>query len=230
MTVPNARTAGFSLIEMLVSLAVLGIAAALLATGIGRIGLSLDLADKGDSRVDTVATAQFVLRHRLASAVPVADAQAGAGTIDFAGLDNRVDFLAEPAEGDRPDALHYFRIARDPGGDLTLFSANSLDQRVDAHNAATVGWTARPLVSGTAAIEIRYLGQNAYAPAQGLVWQDNWSHRATLPQLVRVRVSFPPGDPRTWPDLIVRPHGTVADPCAVAPGDAGCAPVKAVAA
>jgi general secretion pathway protein J len=209
----HARSAGFSLVEMLVSLVVVGLAAVLLAAGIGRIGLSINQANRGDSHIDTIATAQFTLRQRLAGIQPVFDPQAGATIIDFAGLDTRVDFIADPADHDAPDALHYYRIARDPDGDLMLFSINTLDQRADVHNPATVGWTAHPLVQGTAAIEIRYLGRSSFAPGQGLVWQDNWTHRGQLPQLVRVRVSFPQGDPRSWPDLIVHPRAAVPDAC-----------------
>ena len=213
MTARGPASAGFSLIEMLVSLVVLGVTALLFAGGIGRVGQGLSLANQTDARVDLVATAQFVLRQRLAGIQPVIETQSGGANLDFAGLDNRVDFIAGPADQAAPDALYYYRIARDPDGDLALFSVSTLDSRVDVHNPATVGWTAHPLVPGTAGIEIRYLGRSPYAPAQGLVWQDNWAHRDTLPQLVRVRVSFPVGDARMWPDLIVHPRATTADTC-----------------
>lgn len=223
MTVPLRQTAGFSLVEMLVSLVVLGLAAVLLAAGIGRVGLSLDLASRSDSRVDAIATAQFVLRERLAGTQPVPDSQAVATTLDFVGLDRRVDFIGAAPDAVAPDAMHFYRIARDPDGDLTLFNVSTLDQRVDAHNQSTVGWAAHPLVSGTTAIEIRYLGRSTFARDQGLVWQSNWTHRPDLPLLVRVRVSFPDGDPRVWPDLIVHPRAAVPDDCPPDAGPNGCA-------
>lgn len=209
----QAVQAGFSLVEMLVSLVVLALAAVLLTNGIGWVGRSLDLAHQGDARVDSIATAQFLLRQRLAASQPVQDIQAGAGNLDFVGLDNHIDFIAEPEDQAAPDAYQYYRIARDPDGDLTLFSVSTLDPKVDFHNAATVGWTAHPLVKGTAAIEIRYLGRSPFAPRDGLVWQDNWTHRTSMPLLVRVRVSFPEGDIRVWPDLIVHPRAAVQDTC-----------------
>ncbi|WP_353229026.1 prepilin-type N-terminal cleavage/methylation domain-containing protein [Novosphingobium sp.] len=213
MTARGPASAGFSLIEMLVSLVVLGVTALLFAGGIGRVGQGLSLANQTDARVDLVATAQFVLRQRLAGIQPVPETQTGNNSIDFVGLDGRVDFIADPADHDAPDALYYYRIARDPDGDLVLFSVNTLDQRIDVHNPATVGWTAHPLVPGTAGIEIRYLGRLSAGSTPGLMWQDNWTHRDTLPQLVRVRVSFPVGDTRVWPDLIVHPRATTADTC-----------------
>ena len=35
-------------------------------------------------------------------------------------------------------------------------------------------------------------------------WVSSWQ-RADLPALVRVRVRFPPGDPRHWPDIVAAP-------------------------
>lgn len=222
MTAHPRRPAGFSLVEMLVGLAVLGLAAVLMAAGIGRVGLGLDLARRGDSRLDAIASAQFVLRERLAGIQPVPENQAVVTSLDFVGLDRRVDFIAAAPDALAPDAMHFYRIARDPDGDLTLFDVSTLDQRVDAHNQSTAGWTAHPLVSGTTDIEIRYLGRSTFAPEQGLVWQSNWTHRADLPLLVRVRVSFADGDPRVWPDLIVHPRAAVPDDCPPDARPGGC--------
>jgi hypothetical protein len=35
---------------------------------------------------------------------------------------------------------------------------------------------------------------------------DNWDGLLGLAQLIRVRVSFAPGDRRRWPDLVVAPR------------------------
>jgi general secretion pathway protein J len=40
-------------------------------------------------------------------------------------------------------------------------------------------------------------------------WRGAWVTRweaAALPQLVRVRIVFPHGDPRHWPDILVAPR------------------------
>jgi general secretion pathway protein J len=217
---------GFSLIEMLVALAVLGLAAVLLGAGIGRVGLSLDLASRGDQRIDRIAAAQFVLRQRIAGTQPVNATRAGITTIDFAGLDSSVDFIADPARNAAPDALQRYRLARDPDGDLVLFRLSTLNQRVDYRNRATVGWTAQPLVQGTAALEIRYFGSNELVRDKTPAWQENWTRRSALPTLVRVRVIFPEGDLRVWPDLIVRPRAAVPAPCPPDATTGGCAPAQ----
>jgi general secretion pathway protein J len=43
----------------------------------------------------------------------------------------------------------------------------------------------------------------AYLDASG-VWQP--SATGVLPRLIRVRIAFPPDDPRSWPDLFVAPR------------------------
>lgn len=217
---------GFSLTEMLVALVIVGLAALLFAGGIGRAGLVLDLAQRNDVRIDAVASAQFTMRQRLANAMPLRESGTGSTPIDFAGLGDRVDFIAEPADRDAPDALYYYRIARDPDGDLALYSTSTLNPRIDAHNAATLGWTAYPLVHNTAAIALSYLGRSTFAPRQGLVWQDNWAHRTDLPVAVRIRVAFPEGDPRNWPEMVVRLRAATQTPCPPEAIAGSCTPPK----
>ena len=53
----GSETSGFSLIELLVALVVLGLAAVVMTVGVGRIGMSLNLANRGDDRLDSIAAA-----------------------------------------------------------------------------------------------------------------------------------------------------------------------------
>ena len=52
------------------------------------------------------------------------------------------------------------------------------------------------LLRGLARLEIAYL--------DGSTWRDAWAERR-LPELVRVRLSFPAGDARRWPDVVAAP-------------------------
>jgi general secretion pathway protein J len=59
----------------------------------------------------------------------------------------------------------------------------------------------RVLIERVASLEIGYFGpENPNATA---VWWQQWQQQRALPRLVRVRVGFPPGDPRIWPELII---------------------------
>mgnify|MGYP006214980911 CR=1 FL=1 len=46
------------------------------------------------------------------------------------------------------------------------------------------------------------------------VWLDSWRGKQPLPKLVRLRIGFPAGDARRWPELIVSPRITDDANCA----------------
>ena len=56
---------------------------------------------------------------------------------------------------------------------------------------------------GLAEIKFRYFG----SPRDGgaAVWQDEWIMRTTPPELVAISVTFPKGDRRAWPLLVIHP-------------------------
>ena len=96
---------------------------------------------------------------------------------------------------------------------MLLYAVDPQLRGVDADAPALRGWTAYPLVSGAAALTIGYFGVGP--PDNERRWRGFWIDRPAAPELVRVRVSFPPGDPRRWPDLIVRPLATVNSACRI---------------
>lgn len=201
---------GFTIVEMLVSLAVVGMAAVILLIGIGRISFALGASTQADRRLDQIADAQFVLRHRIETVFPARDVQT-LDTVDFAGQSKSLDFLAAQPDRGGPDALHRYRlrIARD--GTLTLYNLNSLTTAVDVHRQATIGWQSTPLVSGVADLAIDYFGPRA--DASGSAWQASWIHRLTLPVLVRVRVDLAAAQAGAWPELIIHPRAANGDTC-----------------
>jgi general secretion pathway protein J len=210
----TAATQGFSLVEMLVALGVLGLAMVLLAGMIGQVGYGLTIWDRDDTQLADVAAAQFTLRQRLGAMQPVRDIQAGGDAIDAGGHGESVDFVAPAPDRDAPDALRRYRLARDAAGNLTLFSLSTLDARVDAHALSTAGWQPEPLMAGIARLEIRYWGRDPIAPtARSTAWQADWTRRTALPMLVMIRVSFPDGDRRAWPDLVIHPRAAVPEAC-----------------
>jgi general secretion pathway protein J len=215
--------AGFTLVEMLVSLAVMGMAAWLLTAGIERIARGMAVAQRRGSQLDTLATAQFLLRQRLALIQPVADPQAAGKALDFTGQAESLDFIGPAADRAAPDALQHYRLLRDPDGDLVLLSLSTLDARVDPRSHQTQGWAPLTLIAGTTRIAIRYLGQNPQVAEQHAVWQANWSHRASLPLLVRISVDFAASDRQSWPDLVVHPRAATPQPCARDALTGGCA-------
>lgn len=53
-------------------------------------------------------------------------------------------------------------------------------------------------------VQFSYFGEDD--PAQPPQWYESWNGTFGLPQLIRIRIGFPAGDLRRWPDLIVAPR------------------------
>jgi general secretion pathway protein J len=64
-----------------------------------------------------------------------------------------------------------------------------------------------PATAITLLDDVAQLDLGFWQPATGSQqarWLSVWSARA-LPPLVRLRIGFPPGDPRHWPDIVIAP-------------------------
>ena len=204
---------GFSLIEMLVSLVLLSLVAGMLMSALsGAGGFSARAADT-QSGSDQVAAAQMILRARierlraitrLDSSVPIVDARGGER--DFA-------FFSTPTANDAPDIMPRYRLILTATGDLNLYAANGLDDRIDLNAKNLIGWQQKRLLQNVASLSISYFGADRIAG--GRRWQNLWYDRPQPPELVRIRLGFPPGDRRQWADLVIRPRSTVNAACRI---------------
>jgi general secretion pathway protein J len=212
MTPPRA-TAGFTIVEALVSLAILALLSLMLVAGTQHARLRLHRLQAADDG-EIVETAQDLLHGRLARAFPYARPNAGTPTVEFDGTPDRLQFFAPPADAAAPDALQSYVLSLTTGGVLQLSGVSDLanDPNQSVRRLA--------LLRGAAALNIDYFG--AAAPDNRPRWRARWEQQAVLPALVRVRVSFPPGDPRTWPDLIVAPAATLDSLCQIDIHTGGC--------
>jgi len=212
--------AGFTLVEALVSLALLGLVAGLLLSGLGMTSLVAARQDRAAQAQDEVAAAQTILRDRLERLRPVLRLDSNRQIIDARGSGNDFSFFATPLGHDAPDAPQRYRLLLTAGGDLMLYSANSLDRRIDLHADNLAGWQPHRLVARASSLSIAYFG--ADANNGGRRWQQNWSDHSQPPELVRVRLVFAPGDVRRWPELVVRPRATVNAACRIDPLSGRC--------
>lgn len=208
--------AGFTLVEMLVCLAIVGMLSLVLVTGIGRMDLRQRMIGQRDAQIDEIAQAQFTLRHLIAGIHPSISPLTGS-TVDFAGDQFGLEFDGAPPGSAAPDAYQRYRLRLERSGDLMLYRISTLDETVDRRQPDVTGWTATRLLAGVSMLSVRYLGpQTGRLAGTGgpQQWQLQWSNRDILPSLVSLRIEFPPGDRRSWPDLIVRLRAANGDNCA----------------
>lgn len=194
------RPGGFTLVELLVGLALFALISILLAGGL-RFGIrAWEVGRERAEPTDEVGLAQNLLRRELGEAALQRDDR-DAST--FAGGPDSVAFAAPlPAAAMAGESYAF------------LLQASAVAERTDlalAWKPATAA--SRPgegdvgsavLLEDIAGIELAYFG--ATAPGRAPVWSSRWNGVAGLPQLIRLRVRFPAGDRRLWPDLFVAPR------------------------
>lgn len=208
----SPREEGFTLIELLVALGVLALAAGLLVTVLNSAWLAVR-SQSGPAGDSTVGAAQRILRARLERLAPVIRSDSSNGIIDASGDAHLFSFTAPPLDRLAPDALQRFRLVLTPAGDMMLYTANGLDDRIDLRDPSLVGWRPTRLLGGVEALDIAYFGPDQLGKVDR--WQNFWLDRPQPPALVRVRLSFAQGDTRRWPDLIIRPRASVNTACRI---------------
>jgi general secretion pathway protein J len=206
-------TAGFTLIEALASLAVFAAVSLLLLEGSRLLRLDvLRLQPQDDGRA--LASAQSWLRGRLQRAFPYAKPYTGQLQVDFDGQPQGLTFVAPPPDADAPDALQHYALALKPAGDLEVSISNDL--ALDPQQSAR----RQRILDQVAGMQLAYFG--AAPPDNQPRWRERWEQQPALPTLVRIRVSFPKGDRRVWPDLIVDPTARLDSQCIIAPATGLC--------
>lgn len=204
---------GFTLVEMLVSLAILGMMAAMLLSGLRTVGGFLSRTSGQAESDDSIASAQRVLRDRIERLRAVVNPNSGTAIVDAAGDEGRFSFVGEPLVQSSPDSLWRYRVTATATGELLVYCANTLDDRYDFATRETKGWQPLTLLKNVQTVRINYYGEHPTGAGSG--WQVSWQQRPQPPALVRIRVSFRPGDPRIWPDLIIRPRATENTACKI---------------
>jgi general secretion pathway protein J len=199
--VPLADENGFTLVELLVALAVLGFLSVLLFSGM-RFGIRA--WDKSYAHVegaDEVRVAQDFLRRTVGNAYPYFSISDPTDPhVEFSGNTDRIELLAPPPTSLGPGGLarYDFSIVRHDGkADLAVAVAPELtaDPKASAQEV---------LLAGLKSVSFSYLG--APAPNAPAGWQAQWQDRKELPELVRIEAGFFDDDARLWPELIIAPQ------------------------
>ena len=196
------RQAGFTLLEMLVVVAVLGFLMVGLTQGV-RGGLALwNAQQRRLGETGELDASARVLRNLLTGVAAPTPGGFGPGAAvggQIKGDASHLSFV-----GDLPTGLGTTRRA-----DITI----ELD-----HGRLVLRWTPHrheilfgpppqptvtELISGVSGLQISYWGSPT--PDQPVQWQQQWDGTAAAPQLIRIGLVFAKGDRRHWPALIVAP-------------------------
>jgi general secretion pathway protein J len=204
--------AGFTLVELLAAIGLLSLVSVIL---LGGLHFGLKAWERGTThtdRVDHVALVQSFLRRNIEDAYPYfTAATATRGQIEFEGSSSSLRLLATTSQalssGGR-SRLSLTVVRGRQGLDLIVEVTPELAN--DAEKVAK-----KVLLTNVQSVEVAYFGRGQ--SDRETVWRDRWTGEPRLPDLVRIEVTFPPGDTRFWPALVVAPRigadvGCIYDP------------------
>lgn len=209
--------AGFTLLELLVAMTVLGVLTGLLATG---LSFGARTWEREQNKLDEWAelqAVQDVIRRTLGEAwplsTPTATSTQGAG---FIGNSTSIDFFGPPpAQSLAGGVYRYGLLSRAGPEGVSLVLTWRLRSPDGSQRTAKRGQAVLRkrqdsgedketiLVDRLANVEFSYFG--GAGDDSKPRWHNRWQDAAKLPLLVRMHVEFPAGDRRKWPDLVVAP-------------------------
>ena len=202
---------GFTLIEMTVALALVSLMSIAMLQAYRFSQRALAQTTRVDAAARDIAGAQRLLRRLIEQAYPFEVPQtegAGGAERGLSGDATRLA-LSSPAPATAGGVgLYRYAFALAQSGAAGRFEVSwTLDRNGAAETASPSNARSEALLEGVQSISIAYLelvelGNGQIEPN----WRDEWIDKSAMPALVRIRVTFAPGDPRRWPELIVAPR------------------------
>ena len=188
------RQDGFTLIEALVSLAILGLVSAMLMSGVGGGQRVWERLERDAATGEAIDLAQATLRSRLERAYPATRYDASAPYVDFEGDPAQAEFLGPTSPASDGQIVRQ-TLSLSPKGELLL----------------THGAIRTVILTNVRSLDLAYFGPWSIDPRPA--WRDRWDSLPEPPRLIRIRVIFQPDDRRLWPDLLIRPAADVGAAC-----------------
>ncbi len=197
------RSQGFTLIEVMIALTLLGVMMTLLMSTFRAGARSWDAGEKIASVTENQFVVHNFLRSYLENARPVvddfSDEDALESEFSFQGNEASVSFVAGlPANQDR-GGLWRFALSLEKNGrshDLVALVEPffpELDEDAELSETLT-------LLSNVKTFKLSYFGKGE-ATAQDEDWNDDWEEKTELPSLVKIELELE--DQKQWPDIVV---------------------------
>ncbi|MGZ0190512.1 MAG: prepilin-type N-terminal cleavage/methylation domain-containing protein [Alphaproteobacteria bacterium] len=194
------REAGFTLVELLIALTLLGFLSVALFGGLRFGARSWTAIDSASARQEEIALSQTFLRDRLGQISAVGPPIDGKlpPTLEIAGKADRIAFAAPWLSPLGQGRLFIFTLWHDPAGDGALMIQwRPADEDIVDSESLT---GERALIRGVQAVQITYFGQHGKADV--LNWQHRWNSQTKTPRMVRLTVELSDAQ-QAWPDLTI---------------------------
>lgn len=213
------RAEGFTLLEVLVAIAIFSLVVAVLYAGY-RLGVrSWESGERTHEAVSELRLAGAFVRSHASEAFPLAISRSNAWRLWFEGEPDRLVFITEMPTYLGQGGMYEMTLAVDEREDDAVLTVSRRLLHPDAEPGRPgVEDGPRPLVEGLESATFAYFG----APAENVEasWHTRWVDRQRMPMLVRLRLES--RRLGAWPDLIVRlPTDAIRYQRTVAPGGPG---------
>jgi general secretion pathway protein J len=196
---PSPLHRGFTLIEMLVALALMGMIAMILITSLQIGGHTWQRVMRTAGSTEDIAQAQETLRLRLNTLYPESRLGGDIGQQRFlVSNGSSLEFSGEAPEAMREGILRYQIAVSAGSGALEIRSWS--DQH--GHIGGTFESKAEPLLAHVSSLAVQFWLKPEAAAGR---WVDRWESNK-LPRLIRIDVVLGANDRRRWPPLYIEPR------------------------
>ena len=200
----RVRDAGFTLLELLVSMALLAVMFALVAAGLRFGAKAWEAGTERMGNLSETSAVQHFIRQRLTSVYPILSADEDDDFLFFVGTKERVEFATILPDHFGIGGFYKVTIGVSRQGQQTDLVFRHGLYRFDGSNETTQSTDrTSPLLENIDEARISYFG--APTDDEDPRWRASWQDMPTLPELIRVEVGFGEGDDRTWPLMVVAP-------------------------
>jgi general secretion pathway protein J len=213
--------AGFTLVELLVAMTLLGLLTILVLGGV-KIAIRTwakthdDIAEATD-----LWAVENLLRRTIADTDPVfATLHGDDRIIDFEGESTALSLLAPLPQAIAPGVMARMRFFLLPDGQSQALIMAWRANLPAAASGEMLREDKVKLLDRVRAMQLDYFGPGeAGGPA---VWQSSWTGRTRLPNLIRIRVERDDSAAPNWPELVAEPRAGLTTGCIYDPVSGDC--------
>ena len=195
-----AWEAGFSLVEILVSLVLLSMVAALLASG---LSLGQRVWQRSEERAQTsrvMFDAQTALRRLLDNMQPLRLGSQGSRAIEFRGIADELDGIVPLPPNIGLGGLYRLHLFRNRSARRLDLTFHAYEQGMGTGDDAAALTTLANDIDG---MDLRYFGKARGEDTPN--WRNEWQGQEELPALISIKITGAKTGV-VWPELLIAPR------------------------